>query len=360
MAESLPEWLPWAMVVLSWVSFGSFAVPIKLKSTKTVHPLVFQSYKSFWVLLSAPVVLLWGTAPILTPWGLLSGLFWVPAGVAAVYAVQHAGLAVAQGTWSALIVAVSFAEGLCLGNGVSSLPLALTGCLLIAAGTTAMAVVSAPGKTARGEDDVVEGEDGRGGEEEERRKLLDAMPPRDDVDKTASLAAPASRWTDKQRGLAAAVFNGVYGGSIMLPMTLMKRSGTNVVGIAFVLSFALGAAAVTVLLWLGLFLHHAVAARSVAGGVRALPPLQLRTMAVPGAAAGLLWATGNVASTYAVIGLGQAVGYSAVQAAIFVSGLWGIAVFREVRGGRRIGAFFLAAAVAMGGIVLVAVTRKKE
>ena len=106
--------------------------------------------------------------------------------------------------------------------------------------------------------------------------------------------------------------------------------------------------------------HHAVAARSVAGGARALPPLQLRTMAVPGAAAGLLWATGNVASTYAVIGLGQAVGYSAVQAAIFVSGLWGIAVFREVRGGRRIGAFFLAAAVAMGGIVLVAVTRKKE
>ena len=32
----------------------------------------------------------------LTPWGLVSGIFWVPGGISAVYAVQNAGLATAQ------------------------------------------------------------------------------------------------------------------------------------------------------------------------------------------------------------------------------------------------------------------------
>ena len=39
----------------------------------------------------------WVTADlVLTPWGLVSGIFWVPSGVSAVYAVQNVGLATAQ------------------------------------------------------------------------------------------------------------------------------------------------------------------------------------------------------------------------------------------------------------------------
>ena len=41
-----------------------------------------------------------------TPWGLLSGLFWVPGGTAGIAAVRTAGLAVSQGTWSTLKIMV--------------------------------------------------------------------------------------------------------------------------------------------------------------------------------------------------------------------------------------------------------------
>ena len=62
------------------------------------------------------------------------------------------------------------------------------------------------------------------------------------------------------------------------------------------------------------------------------PRLQMRTMLGPGTIAGLSWSAGNAASVFAVTHLGSALGYSACQASLVVSGLWGIVVFREVDG----------------------------
>eukprot|EP00568_Trieres_chinensis_P015643 CAMPEP_0183325592 /NCGR_PEP_ID=MMETSP0160_2-20130417/79959_1 /TAXON_ID=2839 ORGANISM="Odontella Sinensis, Strain Grunow 1884" /NCGR_SAMPLE_ID=MMETSP0160_2 /ASSEMBLY_ACC=CAM_ASM_000250 /LENGTH=130 /DNA_ID=CAMNT_0025493399 /DNA_START=32 /DNA_END=421 /DNA_ORIENTATION=- len=79
-----------------------------------IDPLVFQSYKTIAVLLTSPLVpLFFGWQYLVfTPWGIVSGIFWVPAGVAAVYAVRSpAGLAASQGTWSSIIVLVSFFWG---------------------------------------------------------------------------------------------------------------------------------------------------------------------------------------------------------------------------------------------------------
>ena len=47
-----------------------------------------------------------------TPWGIVSGLFWVPGGWAGIFAIRSAGLAVAKGTWSSVIVLTSFAWGI--------------------------------------------------------------------------------------------------------------------------------------------------------------------------------------------------------------------------------------------------------
>lgn len=44
---------------------------------------------------------------LFTPWGLLSGLFWVPGGTAGIAAVRTAELAASQGTWSTLKILVS-------------------------------------------------------------------------------------------------------------------------------------------------------------------------------------------------------------------------------------------------------------
>jgi glucose uptake protein GlcU len=99
----------WAAAFLAVVAWGSFGVPIRaLPSTLEVHPLVLQSYKTvvcfatsflFVLLLREPIRWSW--------WGLLSGLFWVPGATAGVYGIRNAGLAVAVGTWSSIIVMTS-------------------------------------------------------------------------------------------------------------------------------------------------------------------------------------------------------------------------------------------------------------
>jgi len=80
-----------------------------------LDPLVIQTYKTGSCLITSPLVFLLlpssGRELVLTPWGIISGIFWVPAGTMAVYAVQHAGLALSQGLWSSIIVLVSFLWG---------------------------------------------------------------------------------------------------------------------------------------------------------------------------------------------------------------------------------------------------------
>jgi len=73
-----------------------------------------------------------------------------------------------------------------------------------------------------------------------------------------------------------------------------------------------------------------------------------------GVASGAWWNIGNACAIYGIIGLGYAVAYSLVQTALFVSGLLGIFVYREIRGA-AIGVFFASGAVLTLGAVLLAV-----
>lgn len=104
----------WAAAACSMLAFGSFGVPIKSKAAVAVDidPLVFQSYKTGMCFLTAWLVLLAGVDFSFSPWGIVSGLFWVPGGVATVYAVKSAGLAIGIGVGSSFIVLVSFTWGI--------------------------------------------------------------------------------------------------------------------------------------------------------------------------------------------------------------------------------------------------------
>ena len=56
-----------------------------------------QTYKSFWCFVTSWLVVPFTGGKVqYTPWGIVSALFWVPAGVAAVIAVEHSGLALSQ------------------------------------------------------------------------------------------------------------------------------------------------------------------------------------------------------------------------------------------------------------------------
>jgi hypothetical protein len=76
-----------------------------------VNFFVMQSYKTIVCFVTAwPVVFFLGETIQFAPWGIVSGLFWVP---------RNAGLAVAGvGTWSSIIVVSSFIFGIV--NNMSS------------------------------------------------------------------------------------------------------------------------------------------------------------------------------------------------------------------------------------------------
>lgn len=59
---------------------GSFGVPIKSEAARSVDidPLVFQTYKTFVCFATSWLILLTGETFTFSPWGIVSGLFWVP------------------------------------------------------------------------------------------------------------------------------------------------------------------------------------------------------------------------------------------------------------------------------------------
>ena len=337
----------------STLCFGTFAVPVKSPACRSIsiHPLAFQSYKTACCLLTSWVALLvpsyddetntWGRIlPSFTAWGVVSGLFWVPGGVAAIYAVQHAGLAVAQGTWSTLIVLVSFVWGIFVfGEEVKSVPLTVASAGVMVAGLVGMSKFGVPtgGGEERGgggggdkakysplagdaERLVVDDDDG-----DIRDKHLDTIL-NSNPGKSAAKGNVREERGEIFKGLLAACFNGIWGGSIMVPMHYAPPEAQ---GLGYVISFAFGATAVTLMLW------AAVWGRWKLGGGEKPPSLHFRVMWKEGFTAGTLWSIGNIASMISVQVLEEAVGYSICQSSLLVSGLWGIFYFEEVRGANR-------------------------
>ncbi|KAG7368649.1 drug/metabolite transporter superfamily protein [Nitzschia inconspicua] len=395
----------WIAAVLSIAAFGSFGVPIKSDAAKAcdIDPLCMQTYKTVVCLLTSWIVLLWEPFSY-TPWGIISGLFWVPGGVATVFAIKNAGLAIAIGVGGSCIVLVSFTWGiLVFGEHVHNRIQASMAVALMLMGLVGMAYYSAPTvahnavmaeessdgifaspKTAAvrsyqeveledrstpssehnddscrdgpGEDEVVT-------ENEAVAGLKTASPPlgSPDVDTRVSiqedLAKETShilfcgiRWQRRLLGILAAAFNGCYGGSIMVPM---KFAPPTAVGAAYVISFAIGATMVTAGLWFGRFLYHFQRECSFSQAYGRLPSFYFRQMWLAGGLCGLLWSIGNFFSILSVKYLGEGVGYSVVQLNLLVSGVWGIAYFGEVQGKETIIKWFISAVVAVTGILLL-------
>ena len=71
----------WMAALGAMLAFGSFSAPIKSDAARSVDidPLVFQSYKTAMCFLTSWLILLIpGETFVFTPWGIVSGIFWVP------------------------------------------------------------------------------------------------------------------------------------------------------------------------------------------------------------------------------------------------------------------------------------------
>jgi len=416
--ENPDSYLPWLAVMGAWLSFGSFAVPMKWKSVvdAEVDPLVYQCYKTFWTFVTSHLVLFFQPYEF-TWWGILSGLSWVPAGVAAVVAVQNVGIAYGQAIWQVTIIMTSCVWGfailrdeqvqswwgagaalLCLvvgvvgmtisfnlyraqGNGEEDLlgleaseqqspipPEARHSAPAIINGTEARAVSpsdlesadqrSLPLPQSRSTTTVNRG----------LRSHLSAFSsvsaisaPRpctrstlSDVRFAADDLVPeensqiGQKQTSMALGIGAALFNGTWGGSNLVPSKYAPLHGSH-----FVISFATGALIANVLLvilyvtWIKL--------GNGKGGV--LPSPHFRTMALPGFLSGTMWSAGNFCSLYVVSTIGQGIGNSLIQSSVICSGLWGILLYREMSG-KPVLFWSFFCAVCLGGVVLLALERK--
>eukprot|EP00978_Attheya_sp_CCMP212_P012253 scaffold30465_cov51-Attheya_sp.AAC.5 len=157
--------------------------------------------------------------------------------------------------------------------------------------------------------------------------------------------------TRRQLGLlCAALGDGVWGGSILVPMHF-SRDDTK--GLGFVISFSIGASIVTLFLWIIRYAYHVNRTRSMKESFDALPSFHLSVMWAPGALAGLLWSIGNVSSMLSVQYLGEGVGFSIIQSQMLVAGLWGVFWFREISGVLTISKWFASAFITLVGIILL-------
>ena len=415
LSTSLLGWVAVAGAIVSFGSFAvPIKFPSVRLADPPVHPFVFQTYKSTWVFITCWLVLLW--RPLHFTWlGVVSASFWVPSGAAYVVAVDNIGVGITQAIVSSLIIVMSNLWGVFFfKEDIESPGLAAAAFLLLALGISLMAYFStAPsqGSTPHPNAEVDEetGEQptnpvaagrapllNKGGSGTARCKVyqkLDSVEYRDgdgkwqtamiasvDFDEglvpfyTIRLSDGRERGTIPERlrrrsssflsykggdsietdgvksksrriGLAAAVFNGCWGGSVMVPLKIASAGGSTTGGIDFVISFGVGVSIVTAAGWVCL------AARTWASG-RSLPSLRPKLLLLPGSIAGILWSIGNFSSMYAVLALGEAVGYSACQAAVLVSGLWGLLYFKEApKGGLQ---WFIGAVSCTVGIVLLA------
>ncbi len=392
----------YAAAGLAAICLGSFGVPAKSKVVTRLDadPLVIQTYKSTMAFLTCWLVLLLGEPVKMTSWGIVSGIFWVPGGVAGIYGIRNAGLAIAVGTWSSIIVLTSFFWGIgVFEEHVRSEIGACGACLTLVVGLIGMSRYSKPPDRIKDIDDEKKGST----IDEEITRVPSANDSNTDISKRA-LSRKVSRGksdaanidtdetpppspplpeplemeallrdetsdggvetqekqksisimghftvTRRQMGIVASMFNGLWGGTNLIPLHFASHEGFG--GPTYVISFSCGSMLVTLALWVIRFLYELYRLDgAVVKAFHALPSLYIRQMWIPGTLSGILWSAGNFMCIIAVTFLGQGVGYSFTQASMLISGLWGIFYFHEI-GKDMITRWLASAVVALVGIL---------
>lgn len=136
------------------------------------------------------------------------------------------------------------------------------------------------------------------------------------------------------KGIVFAVFAGFLFGLYLIPFKLSHISP-----LPFLFSMSLG-----IMIWgLILFLFKR-------------PKIE-QYMIVPGILSGIIWNIANVSSFFAVGILGIAIGFPLTQMALFVSVLWGLFYFGEIKGKSRIFKLIFAAVILFVGSLLLSFSK---
>ncbi|WZN66814.1 transmembrane protein TMEM144 [Chloropicon roscoffensis] len=343
--------LAWALA--SVFLFGSFAVPIKTPAMQQarVHPIVIQCYKSTACFVTSFLVLLLRDFKF-SYWGVLGAGIWVLNGIAAIAAVQCAGIGVSQAIWSAVTIVVSFVWGTCYyRENIPRLNLAILGVVLMTGGVSSVGVVSS-GQTLRSLLKPQDGADRRDRGLVSYTKLEEGKGSDVEEDeagrgKGSGAGGALGAMSPRARGVLLAIYVGVANGSFMVPFkSAIQSSGLDAV--EYVLSFGIGSAGITALvlaLWLLLGEHR-----------KPLGP-SWRIALKPSLLTGLLWSGGNFCSIYATQLLDLTVAWPLVQCQLLVSTAWGIFYYHEVQGRQRIAMVVGSSLVVVVGVLFLSLSK---
>jgi glucose uptake protein GlcU len=344
--------------ILAAVFNGTFGMLSKLRSTRSEHPLVFNYWMSEGVALSG-LFLLAVPPRVFSAWGVLSGCLFVLSASNAIAAISLIGLAAATGVWCGVAVLTSFAWGvLVAGDEVEHMWQAAAALALILAGIAGIAVSAANGghqvdspdvsREASNEPEALGSRAEGAGDAEAGTPLLarqSSNASRQDHSTYGSWQQELQPRTRVLLGMATAVAAGAVGGLILAPVLAAPKE---VQGYQFLPSMALGVLIVSPALTSLLtcvprhtFKFSQVIKSPAAG---------------PGMAAGLVWNLGNLACILAVTDkhVGLAVAMPIMQCGLFVAGIWGIVLFREVQGARALALYWLSGGVLIAGAALLA------
>eukprot|EP00897_Mesotaenium_endlicherianum_P008585 jgi/Mesen1/7755/ME000408S06871 len=300
--------------IISAIGNGSFTVPSKLPFVRSqnVDPYVFNFYACVGIAGSSFIPLAFGFPFVFTPLGILSGILFAVSSANAFQAVRCIGVSVGQGLWCGVAVVVSFAFGQLFETRVSKMILALVGLGVLLLGIIGIASSSQTQSPTAEEEPLLD-------YDEERRRNTKRM----------------------AGGLVAAVLAGVFGGLIVAPMTWAPSSAK---GLGFLPSLGIGA-------FFGGLIVNAVP--FCFSGRR--PHFHLGHAALPGVLSGLIWNIANACSIIAIQKIHYSIAYPIMQAGLFVAGIWGMCLFREIQGTRAI-VYWLSGLVLIAGVVVLSLS----
>jgi len=379
--------------------YGSYGVPVKATSSIDIHPLVVQSYKTGMVFATSLVIVFTAERPSWTSYGLLSGFLWVCGGTLGISAIRNAGMAAAVGIWSSIMVIMNFVWGiLVFREPIHSLSGTCGAFLFLGVGLVGMTKFSSPGSMNKDDimnekhvdDDVgpimvtkdVEfvakkerafvGDQGltsrtkRGAGAELTDSLVRPKDNSEDTSYNNDIAEKACTeksvdlfhvfgrsFTKWQAGAICAGLNGLLAGSSLVPLHYAKSEGYS--DLSYYVSFTSGALVVNIILWVVFYLSRIMNA----SGKTSMPQWYVKELGFRLLLAGLLSNGGMLGSILAISSLGQAVGNSLIQLKIFISGLWGICYFQEIKDRQSTINWFLSATICVASILYLTNERRK-
>jgi len=132
--------------------------------------------------------------------------------------------------------------------------------------------------------------------------------------------------SERNFGIICAVINGVLAGSIFVPMEF-----SDLEGLEYAVSYASGQLFTLSLSWFVRYLYNVyILDGSFSKGLQELQNIDFIGTLIPGLLSAIIWEGSHISKIMTVAYVGLGVGLTMIQAAIVISGLWGIVYFKEM------------------------------